>query len=71
MSTPAPMASLSLLSPGAQLSSETMLALILNKFESMWETFVESRGSWAPFEDAYLDAWLHSYVCDSLPSLGH
>ncbi|KZV75628.1 class II aaRS and biotin synthetase [Peniophora sp. CONT] len=60
VSTPAPMASLSLLSPDAQLSSETMLALILSKFESMWETFVESRGSWAPFEDAYLDAWMHS-----------
>lgn len=62
MSTPAPMISLSLLSSDAQLSLETMLALILNKFESMWETFVETRGSWAPFEEAYLDAWMHSYV---------
>ena len=62
VSTPAPMASLSLLSPDAQLTSETMLALILNRFEGMWETFVEGRGSWAPFEDAYLDAWMHSYV---------
>ncbi|KAI0320429.1 hypothetical protein OF83DRAFT_1169368 [Amylostereum chailletii] len=58
VSTPAPMASLSLLDP--RITSETMLALILTKFERMWGTFVDGRGSWAPFEDAYLDAWMHS-----------
>jgi biotin---protein ligase len=61
VSTPSPIASLSLLAiDDRRLDSETMLALILNKFERYWHTFVEGGGSWAPFEDSYLDVWLHS-----------
>jgi biotin--protein ligase len=54
---------LSLLSrPGERLDAETVLALILTEFERLWSAFVAGRGSWAPFEGAYLDAWMHSYV---------
>lgn len=61
VSTPAPVTSLSQLSPpGQRLGAETLLALVLTEFERLWVTFVQGRGSWAPFEDAYLDAWLHS-----------
>ncbi|KAI0037053.1 hypothetical protein K488DRAFT_39792 [Vararia minispora EC-137] len=61
VSTPSPMASLSMLVHEDELpSAETMLALILGKFDGIWKTFVERGGSWAPFEDAYLDAWMHS-----------
>ena len=57
------MPSLSLLAPnGEALSTEVVLALVLVKFESMWDTFVSGSGSWAPFENAYLNAWMHSYV---------
>jgi len=59
--TPAPVAALSLLSrPGERLDSETVLALVLTEFESLWSAFIAGRGSWAPFEEAYLDAWMHS-----------
>ncbi|KAI0050317.1 class II aaRS and biotin synthetase [Auriscalpium vulgare] len=57
ISTPAPLTSLSTLGP---LSMETMLALILSKFQHLWTRFLDTRGSWAPFEDDYLDAWMHS-----------
>jgi biotin--protein ligase len=54
---------LSLLSkPGERLDAETVLALILTEFERLWTTFVAGQGSWAPFEEAYLDAWMHSCV---------
>lgn len=39
-----------------------MLVLILTEFERLWSAFVAGRGSWAPFEEAYLDAWMHSCV---------
>jgi len=59
--TPAPVAALSLLSrPGERLDSETVLALVLTEFERLWSAFIAGRGSWAPFEEAYLDAWMHS-----------
>ncbi|KAH9994535.1 hypothetical protein BJV74DRAFT_770206 [Russula compacta] len=59
--TPAPVTALSLLSrPGERLDVETMLVLILTEFERLWSAFVAGRGSWAPFEEAYLDAWMHS-----------
>ncbi len=63
MSTPAPVTALDLLCrPGEHLDAETMLALISTEFERLWTAFVDGRGSWAPFEDAYLDAWMHSCV---------
>lgn len=66
MATPPPLASLALLAPpGGAPSPEVMLALIMTKFESMWEEFIRARGSWAPFADAYLDAWMHSCVAPS------
>ncbi|KAI9432945.1 class II aaRS and biotin synthetase [Lactarius indigo] len=61
VSTPVPLSSLSQLSPpGQRLSEETLLALVLTEFERLWVAFVQGRGGWAPFEDAYLDAWMHS-----------
>ena len=61
VSTPVPVTSLSQLSPpGQQLDAETLLALVLTEFEQLWVTFVQGRGGWAPFGDAYLDAWMHS-----------
>jgi biotin--protein ligase len=63
MCTPAPVTALSLLSrPGEELDTETVLALILTEFERLWNAFVAGQGSWAPFEEDYLDAWMHSYV---------
>ncbi|KAH9974101.1 hypothetical protein BGW80DRAFT_1437016 [Lactifluus volemus] len=59
--TPAPVTALSALCPsGRRLDTETVLALVLTKFERLWTTFVRGRGSWAPFEEDYLDAWMHS-----------
>ncbi|KAI9508257.1 class II aaRS and biotin synthetase [Russula earlei] len=60
--TPAPVTALSSLlsEPGEWLDVETMLALILNEFERLWSAFVSGRGSWVSFEEAYLDAWMHS-----------
>jgi hypothetical protein len=61
--TPAPVTALSLLSrPGERLEAETVLALVLNEFEKLWNVFVAGGGSWAPFEEDYLDAWMHSCV---------
>ncbi|KAI0267285.1 hypothetical protein BC834DRAFT_822580 [Gloeopeniophorella convolvens] len=61
VSTPEPIASLTLLSPaGRPLRGEKLLALILVEFERLWTSFVRGKGGWAPFEDAYLDAWMHS-----------
>jgi biotin--protein ligase len=61
VSTPAPVTSLSHLSPpGQQLGAETLLALVLTEFERLWVTFIQGKGGWAPFEEAYLEAWMHS-----------
>ena len=63
MCTPTPVTALSLLSrPGGGLDTETVLALILIEFERLWNAFIAGQGSWAPFEEDYLDAWMHSYV---------
>lgn len=63
MSTPTPVTALDLLcGPGEHLDAETVLALVLTEFERLWTAFVAGRGSWAPFEEAYLDMWMHSYV---------
>jgi biotin---protein ligase len=63
VSTPAPVTALDLLCrPGKHLDAETVLALVLTEFERLWTAFVAGRGSWAPFEEAYLDMWMHSYV---------
>ncbi|KAF8500181.1 class II aaRS and biotin synthetase [Russula emetica] len=61
VSTPAPVTALDLLCrPGEHLDAETVLALVLTEFERLWTEFVAGRGSWAPFEEAYLDMWMHS-----------
>lgn len=44
---------------------ERTAAILMAKFEAMWKLFVDSRGSFEPFMDLYLDRWLHSYVSDS------
>jgi hypothetical protein len=63
VSTPAPVTALDLLCrPGEHLDAETVLALVLTEFERLWTEFVAGRGNWAPFEEAYLDMWMHSYV---------
>jgi biotin--protein ligase len=46
--------------PGQQLGAETLLALVLTEFERLWVTFIQGKGGWAPFEEAYLEAWMHS-----------
>jgi biotin---protein ligase len=59
--TPEPVTALSLLSrPGERLDAETVLALVLTEFERLWTAFIAGGGSWAPFEEDYLDAWMHS-----------
>ena len=66
VSTPAPVTALDLLcKPGGHLNAETVLALVLTEFEPLWTAFVAGRGSWAPFEETYLDMWMHSYVFHS------
>jgi biotin--protein ligase len=61
--TPAPVTALDrLCRPGEHLDAETVLALVLTEFERLWTEFVAGGGSWAPFEEAYLDMWMHSYV---------
>lgn len=61
--TPSPVTALSLLSrPGERLEVETVLALVLTEFERLWNAFVAGGGRWAPFEEDYLDAWMHSCV---------
>jgi biotin--protein ligase len=63
VSTPAPVTALDLLCrPGEHLDAETVLALVLTEFERLWTAFVAGGGSWAPFEEAYLHMWMHSYV---------
>ena len=60
---PPPIASLArLLPPGMKhnLSIERTLAILMTKFEGMWNTFVGGKGSFEPFMDLYLDRWLHS-----------
>ncbi|KAI0057287.1 class II aaRS and biotin synthetase [Artomyces pyxidatus] len=61
ISTADPIAALSLLAPPDRpLSMEMVLALILSKFDGMWQSFLRERASWAPFADDYLDVWMHS-----------
>ncbi|OSX58235.1 hypothetical protein POSPLADRAFT_1185086 [Postia placenta MAD-698-R-SB12] len=43
-----------------QLSMERTAAIIMSTFETMWETFLVHKGSFAPFMDLYYDRWLHS-----------
>ncbi|KAF9563855.1 biotin-ligase [Agrocybe pediades] len=59
-----PITSLSQLQPDSQvsLSMEKTAAAIMTKFESMWTTFIETRGSFNPFMSLYLERWLHSCV---------
>jgi len=51
-----------LLSPDQReyLMLEKTVANILARFEKMWGTFVQERGSFDSFMDLYLERWLHS-----------
>ncbi|KAG5717037.1 Biotin--protein ligase [Termitomyces sp. T112] len=63
VSNAAPIFSLTqLLSPAKRqsLTLEKTVSSILARFEKMWETFVEERGSFDSFMDLYLERWLHS-----------
>ncbi|KDR77138.1 hypothetical protein GALMADRAFT_246358 [Galerina marginata CBS 339.88] len=57
-----PITSLSQLQPAVatKLSMERTAAAIMAKFEPMWTTFIQERGSFEPFMDLYLQRWLHS-----------
>ncbi|KAF8153045.1 hypothetical protein B0H34DRAFT_800303 [Crassisporium funariophilum] len=59
---PPPITSLSQLQSEKRekLSMECTAAAIMTKFESMWGTFIQGKGSFAPFMDLYLKRWLHS-----------
>jgi biotin---protein ligase len=61
---PLPIPSLTqLIPPGVEhhkLSMERTAAIIMAKFEGLWKTFLEHRGSFEPFMDLYLERWLHS-----------
>jgi biotin--protein ligase len=46
----------------ANLSLERTAAVILTKFESLWNKFVDSKGGFEPFLDDYLKLWLHRLV---------
>lgn len=66
---PKPIASLSQLVDGSRkLSMEDTLAAILYNFQTMWDTFIQVKGSFEPFMDLYLRRWLHSYVSSSVLS---
>ena len=45
---------------------ERTMAIVMVKFERMWNTFLENKGSFEPFMDLYLDRWLHSYAASIL-----
>ena len=66
VSNPAPVLSLSNLASSEddrkKLRLETIAAVIMTKFEPMWETFLRSGGSFEPFLSLYLERWLHSCV---------
>lgn len=42
------------------------MAIVMAKFEGMWTTFLENKGSFEPFMDLYLDRWLHTYASFSI-----
>ncbi|KAF8075278.1 biotin-ligase [Lyophyllum atratum] len=44
------------------LMLEKTVANILARFDKMWGTFVQERGSFDSFMDLYLERWLHSFV---------
>lgn len=51
------------------LSIERTAAVILTKFEQMWNQFIDAKGSFEPFLDSYLMRWMHRYVPPSLSEL--
>lgn len=58
---PPPIPSLaSVLPSGAkQPTMERTAAVLMTKFQGLWNTYISGRGSFEPFMDRYLDAWLH------------
>ncbi|KAF8639135.1 hypothetical protein AX17_001625 [Amanita inopinata Kibby_2008] len=58
---PPPITSLAQLASGSRsISMERTAAIIMARFEPMWDLFVKERGSFEPFIKSYLDRWLHS-----------
>ena len=63
MLNPPPIMSLIQLLPAdsdVRLSMEHTMAMIMTKFEPLWEKFLAANGSFDPFMDDYLETWLHS-----------
>lgn len=54
--------------PVADLSRETVLAIILTQFDAMYRVF-ESEESFEPFLDLYHDSWLHGYYILEKPHI--
>ncbi len=57
-----PTTSLVQLMPDASdaLTLERTAAILMTKFEVLWEKFLVNRGSFFSFMDLYLERWLHS-----------
>jgi len=57
-----PTSSLAQLVPGSSdaLTLEKTAAVLMTKFELLWETFLVNRGTFFSFMDLYLERWLHS-----------
>ena len=43
------------------LSMERTAAVILVRFERMWNQFIDGKGSFEPFLESYLSRWMHRY----------
>lgn len=61
-----PTISLSQLAPGVTLTLERTAAVLTCTFERLWDEFVAAKGSFEPFNDLYLERWLHSCVLFSV-----
>lgn len=53
------------------LSMERIAAIILVRFERMWNQFVDGKGSFEPFLESYLSRWMHRYPLSDIHSLIH
>ncbi|KAJ3549407.1 hypothetical protein NM688_g5181 [Phlebia brevispora] len=74
VASPPPIASLASVIPSWEdrtLSMERTMAILMAKFEVMWDKFLENKGSFEPFMDLYLDRWLHTYAAVSRISFAH
>jgi len=46
--------------PSNALTLEKTAAILMTKFEVLWEEFLVNKGTFAPFRNLYLERWLHS-----------